>query len=63
MVPEKNLRHKGTSAGGLAAARDNTACGVGAAYRASLAGVRLISRPTSDAEEAQGISYGTLFPG
>lgn len=48
----------GTRAAGLALARDNSVCGVGSAYRASLAAVRMIARPTSDADEAQGISYG-----
>lgn len=47
----------GTSAAGVAAARDNTTCGVGAAYRANLSGIRLISAPVTDAEEANALSY------
>jgi subtilisin family serine protease len=48
----------GTPAAGLAVARDNSVCGVGSAYRASVAAVRLVSEQTTDAEEAQGIAYG-----
>lgn len=48
-TPERGDNH-GTSAAGLAAGRDNTVCGVGASYRAKIAGVRMISQPTSDAE-------------
>jgi len=48
----------GTSVAGVAAAReDNDSCGVGAAYRASLAGIRLLASEISDAEEADALSY------
>lgn len=47
----------GTSAAGVAAARDNDTCGVGAAYRASLAGLRLIAMENTDADEADCLSF------
>jgi subtilisin-like proprotein convertase family protein/subtilisin family serine protease len=48
----------GTSVAGVAAARENNdTCGVGAAYRASLAGIRLLASEISDAEEASALSY------
>lgn len=47
----------GTSAAGVAAARDNDTCGAGAAYRAGLAGLRLISQENTDADEAACLSY------
>jgi len=56
----------GTSAAGAAAAADNPApggtqdydyCGVGVAYDASLAGIRLIAGPSTDAMEANALSY------
>lgn len=45
----------GTSVGGVMAAVDNGDCGVGAAYNADLAGIRLLNGPT-DANEAQALS-------
>ncbi|MEK7327080.1 MAG: S8 family serine peptidase, partial [Chloroflexota bacterium] len=48
----------GTSVAGVAAARDDGAtCGVGAAYRANLAGLRLISAPSTDAQEASALTH------
>ncbi|MBF0451675.1 MAG: S8 family serine peptidase [Candidatus Magnetomorum sp.] len=47
----------GTAIAGLAAARDNRHCGLGVAYRAGIAAIRLTSRPISDAEEANALSY------
>ncbi|KPA16929.1 secreted protein containing Peptidase S8 and S53, subtilisin, kexin, sedolisin [Candidatus Magnetomorum sp. HK-1] len=47
----------GTAIAGLAAARDNIHCGLGVAYRAGIAGIRLTSRPISDAEEANALSF------
>ena len=50
-------RH-GTAAGGVAAAADDGAeCGVGVAYNAQMAGLRLIAGPSTDAMEAQALSY------
>lgn len=45
----------GTSVGGVMAAVDNGVCGVGAAYNAKLAGIRLLNAST-DANEAQALS-------
>ena len=47
----------GTAAAGVAMAASNAACGVGAAYEASGAGIRMISGPVSDATEATGMTY------
>ena len=57
--PSPNVQsdYHGTSCSGVATARNNSYCGVGAAYRASLAGVRLISAGVDDATEAEGITY------
>lgn len=50
-------RH-GTSVAGVAAARDDgISCGVGAAYRAGLAGIRLIADPVTDAQEAAALTF------
>lgn len=46
----------GTSAAGVAAARDNSSCGVGAAYRSKLAALRLIAAENTDSDEAQALS-------
>ncbi len=55
-TPIGNEGH-GTAAGGVAAARDNTTCGIGSAYRAGVAGIRLISDAEPDAVEAGALSY------
>ena len=48
----------GTSVAGVSAARENNnSCGVGAAYRANLAGLRLLASEVSDADEAECLSY------
>jgi len=48
----------GTSAAGCAAANGNNGvCGVGTAPKASLAGIRLISKMASDNDEAEALSY------
>ena len=48
----------GTAVAGMATARDDgTSCGVGAAYRSGVAGIRLIAEPVSDAMEAQALTY------
>lgn len=50
----------GTPAAGLAAANSNSICGIGISYNADIAGIRLLSHPTTDADEAHSISYGAL---
>lgn len=48
--------HGSSAAGVAAAACNNTHCGCGAAPQASLAGLRLIAGPVSDAQEAQALA-------
>ncbi|MBB5208067.1 S8 family serine peptidase [Chiayiivirga flava] len=57
--PDPNDSHgHGTSAAGVAAAADDGgSCGVGAAYRAQIAGLRLIDGFVSDATEAQALAW------
>jgi len=48
----------GTAVAGMAAANnDGVSCGVGAAYDASLASLRLIAASTSDAQQATALTY------
>lgn len=48
----------GTAAGGVAAASaDGASCGVGAAYNAGLAGLKLIAAPSTDAQEAAALNH------
>ncbi|HEV8634173.1 MAG TPA: S8 family serine peptidase [Chloroflexota bacterium] len=56
-APAPTDRH-GTAVGGVAGARDDgAACGVGVAYRAGLAGIRLIAGPATDADEASALTH------
>jgi len=55
--PDTSSDDHGTSAAGVAGARDNSVCGVGSAYRAKLAGLRLISRASTDSQEAEALNY------
>ncbi len=53
-----NGDYHGTAAAGVAAAdNDGASCGVGVAYDAGLAGIRLISDPVIDAQEAAALNY------
>ncbi len=52
----------GTAAGGVAAAASNSECGVGVAYRANLAGVRLLGGPATDSEEASALAFRCTAP-
>jgi subtilisin-like proprotein convertase family protein len=57
-APNVSVDFHGTAVAGVAAARDDgSSCGVGVAYRAGLAGLRLISAATTDAQEATGLTY------
>ncbi|PFH61183.1 hypothetical protein XA68_17999 [Ophiocordyceps unilateralis] len=49
-------KHGTRCAGEVAAAR-NDVCGVGAAYDARVAGIRILSKPISDADEADAMMY------
>lgn len=53
----------GTSAAAVALGAENTFCGVGAAPLASLAGVRLIGAPATDADEAEAFGVGLTIAG
>ncbi|KAJ7510200.1 peptidase S8/S53 domain-containing protein [Mycena galericulata] len=50
--------HHGTRCAGQVAAGKNNACGVGLAYDSKVAGVRILSGPISDADEAASLNYG-----
>ncbi|PJF26138.1 MAG: hypothetical protein CUN53_09235, partial [Phototrophicales bacterium] len=56
-APNTPFDAHGTAVAGVAAARDESTCGVGAAFRASLSGIQLLSDFTTDALEAQALSY------
>lgn len=55
--PNVTTDFHGTSASGVALAASNAVCGVGAAYNAQGAGIRLIAEPVTDATQASGLSY------
>ncbi|KAJ5172987.1 hypothetical protein N7492_005580 [Penicillium capsulatum] len=48
----------GTRCGGEIAAAKNDICGVGVAYDSKVAGIRILSKPIDDADEATAINYG-----
>ncbi|PFH54267.1 hypothetical protein AMATHDRAFT_135595 [Amanita thiersii Skay4041] len=50
--------HHGTRCAGQVAAIKNDACGVGIAYESKVAGVRILSGPISDVDEAAALNYG-----
>ncbi|KAJ7583085.1 peptidase S8/S53 domain-containing protein [Mycena floridula] len=50
--------HHGTRCAGQIAAGKNTACGVGIAYDSKVAGVRILSGPITDVDEAAALNYG-----
>ncbi|KAF8159877.1 peptidase S8/S53 domain-containing protein [Crassisporium funariophilum] len=50
--------HHGTRCAGQVAARRNDACGVGIAYDAKAAGVRILGGPISNVDEASALNYG-----
>jgi len=47
----------GTRCAGEIAAAPNDVCGVGVAYHAKVAGIRILSAPISDADEAAALNY------
>ncbi|KAJ3382918.1 hypothetical protein HDU84_003951 [Entophlyctis sp. JEL0112] len=49
--------HGTRCAGQVAASPNNSVCGVGVAFGARLAGIRIIARSTTDAMEAQALNY------
>ncbi|KAF4610793.1 hypothetical protein D9613_006615 [Agrocybe pediades] len=50
--------HHGTRCAGQVVARRNEACGVGIAYDAKAAGVRILGGPISNVDEAAALNYG-----
>lgn len=48
----------GTRCCGEIAAAKNDACGVGVAYKARIAGIRILSGPITEADEAMALNYG-----
>ncbi|TRM58616.1 peptidase S8/S53 domain-containing protein [Schizophyllum amplum] len=57
-TPKLSDDHHGTRCAGQVAAGKNSACGVGIAYESKVAGVRILSGPISDVDEAAALNYG-----
>jgi kexin len=57
-TPKKANDHHGTRCAGQIAAAKNNACGVGIAYDSKVAGVRILSKPITDVDEAVALNYG-----
>ncbi|ESK94198.1 kex protein [Moniliophthora roreri MCA 2997] len=57
-TPKLPEDHHGTRCAGQIAAQKNNACGIGIAYESKVAGVRILSGPISDADEAAALNYG-----
>ncbi|KAF8913556.1 peptidase S8/S53 domain-containing protein [Mucidula mucida] len=57
-TPKLGDDHHGTRCAGQVAAGKNNACGMGIAYEAKVAGVRILSGPISDVDEASALNYG-----
>ncbi|KAG6814587.1 hypothetical protein H0H92_000116 [Tricholoma furcatifolium] len=56
--PKTSRDHHGTRCAGQIAAAKNDACGVGIAHEAKIAGIRILSKPISDVDEAAALNYG-----
>ena len=57
-LPRLSDDQHGTRCAGEIAAVKNDVCGVGVAYTAKVAGVRILSAPISNADEAAALNYG-----
>ncbi|PPQ93274.1 hypothetical protein CVT25_015272 [Psilocybe cyanescens] len=57
-TPKNYDDHHGTRCAGQIAAEKNNVCGVGIAYDSKVAGVRILSGPISDVDEAAALNYG-----
>ncbi|KXN86921.1 Kexin [Leucoagaricus sp. SymC.cos] len=57
-TPKNFDDHHGTRCAGQVAAVKNDVCGVGIAYESKVAGVRILSGPISDVDEAAALNYG-----
>lgn len=56
--PRESDDQHGTRCAGEIAAVKNDVCGVGVAYKAHVAGLRILSGPISDVDEAAALNYG-----
>ncbi|KAF8163396.1 peptidase S8/S53 domain-containing protein [Crassisporium funariophilum] len=57
-TPKNSDDHHGTRCAGQIAAEKNNVCGIGIAYESKVAGVRILSGPISDVDEAAALNYG-----
>lgn len=55
--PDSSRDDHGTSAAGATAAGANGVCGTGTAYNAKLAAIRILSKTTTDIDEAKALKY------
>jgi kexin len=55
--PELSDDHHGTRCAGEVAAAKNNVCGVGVAYDSKIAGIRILSKQVTDADEAVAMNY------
>ncbi|KAG5929098.1 hypothetical protein E4U42_007132 [Claviceps africana] len=58
-APELAEDRHGTRCAGEVAAVRNDVCGLGVAYESKIAGIRILSKPISDADEAEAMMYRT----
>ncbi|CAM1504605.1 Fc.00g021960.m01.CDS01 [Cosmosporella sp. VM-42] len=56
-APELSDDRHGTRCAGEVSAARNDVCGVGVAYDSKIAGIRILSKPISDADEAEAMIY------
>ncbi|KAF8911017.1 peptidase S8/S53 domain-containing protein [Gymnopilus junonius] len=57
-TPKNFDDHHGTRCAGQIAAQKNNVCGIGIAHESKVAGVRILSGPITDADEAAALNYG-----
>ncbi|KIY50809.1 hypothetical protein FISHEDRAFT_64425 [Fistulina hepatica ATCC 64428] len=57
-TPKLSDDHHGTRCAGQVGAGKNKACGMGIAYESKVAGVRILSGPITDVDEAASLNYG-----
>ncbi|KAF8965238.1 peptidase S8/S53 domain-containing protein [Flammula alnicola] len=57
-TPKNFDDHHGTRCAGQIAAEKNNVCGIGIAYESKVAGVRILSGPITDVDEAAALNYG-----
>ncbi|KIM49344.1 hypothetical protein M413DRAFT_59902 [Hebeloma cylindrosporum] len=57
-TPKNFDDHHGTRCAGQIAAQKNHVCGIGIAYESKVAGVRILSGPITDVDEAAALNYG-----